>query len=90
MAKASSEDRKKQLVAILAPLAEQMRDGGGGFRDSVADEMARGSLPSGRGRSITIDILAKAAGRRNSKAYEDAYDAVTTIFEQAETLEAQR
>ena len=88
--KAAFETRKAQLIELLAPLAEQMRDGGGGCRDSVADEMARGSLPSGRGRSIAIDILAKAAGRRNSKAYEDARDAVTTIFEQAEALEAQR
>lgn len=73
-------------AAILAPYAEAMRDGQGGFRDSIADGLARGSVPSGRGRAITLDILAKMHGRRNSNAYEDAYQQASDAFTQAESM----
>lgn len=53
----------------LSALADELSDGRGGFCDSVAEGLRNGELPSGKGYWITLDILAKKAGRRNSKAY---------------------
>jgi len=78
------ESRKAKAVELLAPLAQIMRDGKGGFRDSIAQTLANGDLPGGRGESITLDILAKQEGRRGSKAYDAEYDRVAEIFEMVE------
>ncbi len=84
------EEAKLQALApvieLLAPLADRLEDGRDGFCDSIAETLRNGELPSGRGRSITLDILAKQAGRRNSKAYDAEYDEVSSIFEQVEEM----
>lgn len=73
---------------ILIPYADRLRDGRGGFRDSVAKTLEKGELPYGSGYSITIEILAKQEGRRGSKAYlaeeaeiEDAFEKAREIIE---------
>ncbi len=66
---------------ILKPLADALRDGRGGFCDSIANDLARGVVPSGRGLAITLDILAKRAGRRNSAAYEAELNRVSDILQ---------
>lgn len=65
---------------VLKPMASAMRDGQGGFCDSIANDLARGIVPTGRGLSITLDILAKRAGRRNSAAYDAELNRVSDIF----------
>jgi hypothetical protein len=67
--KRDEEFCRRQVV--LAPLADRLEDGRGGFCDSVAASLRNGDLPKGRGLDIMLDILAKQAGRRGSKAYEE-------------------
>lgn len=66
--------RYKDIIARL-------RDGKGGFRDSIADQLAMGRLPVGRGLDITIDILARQEGRRGSKKYDAEVDRLEALFQ---------
>lgn len=86
MIEREAERVREAKVALLAPLADAMRDGRYGFRDSVAHDMTYGHLPSGRGRVIVQEILAKLAGRRGSKACEAEYERIGKIFDQAEAI----
>lgn len=45
----------------------------GYFAKDVASGLRDGRQPSGRGVTIMLEIIAKGAGRRGSKAYEAAY-----------------
>ena len=65
-AKAAHDAKVAPVIALLEPLADDLEDGRGGFRDSIARDLRRGNIPAGNGRSITTEILAKQAGRRNS------------------------
>ena len=50
---------------------QQWLDGrSGNFCYSIAREISLGKAPTGRGLDIVLDILAKWAGRANSKAYK--------------------
>lgn len=81
------EQRKAdRRINLLQGLAARMRDGKGGFRDSIAQTLAEGGLPFGRGWDITCDILAKQEGRRNSKAYDAEYDKVEETLKAAELI----
>ena len=71
---------KAPTIAALAPYVDLLADGNGGFRDSVADDLRRGELPSGRGFLIMLDILAKNKGRANSKAYVTERDRLEEFF----------
>lgn len=71
------------LAAILSPLAERLKDGKGGFRDSVAEDLIGGRLPAGRGLGLVIEILAKSDGRKGSPAYCATEAAVRAVFERA-------
>jgi hypothetical protein len=46
----------------------------GGFCASIANQIRRGYVPSGRALDICGDIYAKAHGRRGSKGYDAALD----------------
>lgn len=82
----SRKVREQTAAELLAPLALLLSDGRLGFRDSVAAEMERGQVPCGRGREIAIDILARYAGRRNSKAFRAEVDRLDAIFDKAELI----
>lgn len=84
---AAKRDRLVKRAVLLAPLAEGLEDGKGGFRDSVADGLRKGELPKGRGLDIMVDILAKNAGRRNSKAYEAEVTRIDDIICRAQEIE---
>jgi hypothetical protein len=75
------QKRRSHNIEVLAIYAESLRDGKGGFCDSVAETLADGRLPYGRGFDITVDILAKQQGRRGSKAYEAEAEKVRTVFD---------
>lgn len=86
-AKRREEQRKRdRRVNILQGLAARMRDGRGGFRDSVAATLAEGGLPFGRGWDLTCEILAKQEGRRGSKAYDAEYEKIEATLEAAELI----
>jgi hypothetical protein len=73
-------------IVILQGLAARMRDGRGGFRDSIAQTFAEGGLPYGGGWDITLDILAKQEGRRNSKAYDKEFNRCEEIMFKAKEI----
>lgn len=87
--KRREDDLAARRWESLKPIAEVLADGRGGFRDSIAADMKRGQLPRGRGEDIVMDICAKMAGRRNSKAYNAEYDRIAGLLDkaEAETLE---
>lgn len=68
--------------AKLADLADRLQDGRNGFCDSVASDLRRGVIPTGRGMTLMVEILAKHAGRRNSLAYNDEVDYLTNRLEE--------
>ena len=53
----------------------------GGFVWSIAAGLMNGKAPTGRGATITADIVAKMEGKRNSKGYEAKYGEVMGILE---------
>lgn len=54
------------------------------FCKSVADSMSDGRLPKGGGVRIVLEIIAKTAGRANSKAFNAKFDEALAKFEQLE------
>lgn len=91
--KKNKEEEIKEIVdnikKILQPYIDPMRDGGRGFRDSIAEDLEKGIVPSGRGLSITIDILAKVIShsRSGSKKYLESYEKILNDFNKAKELE---
>lgn len=81
---ARAEERQQEADSIAAertavaarckPIIEVLKHENGDFCASIAKDLENGFLPRGRAHSIVMDIYAKAHGRRNSKAYENAYD----------------
>ena len=70
--KAAELARVSSAISKWGWLIEVLRDGKGGFRDSVANGLAAGYPPSPRAWEICADIYAKTKGRNGSKAYADA------------------
>ena len=68
---------------MLAPVADLIADGKGGFCDSIANTLRSGETPYGKGWNLTCDIIAKKAGRRGSKAYDAEYERIETILDKA-------
>lgn len=74
--------RRKATSEALATYASLLRDGQGGFRDSVGQDMQAGFLPQGRAREIATEILAKIiGGRRGSAKFEAAAETIEAAFE---------
>jgi hypothetical protein len=79
------EERQQQRIAneqkydfFISGLSEAY----GYFAKDVAQGLREGRLPSGRGVTIMLEIIAKNAGRRGSKAYEAAYAEAEAKWEQ--------
>jgi hypothetical protein len=53
----------------------------GGFTWNIAAGLMNGKAPTGRGATITADIVAKMEGKRNSKGYEQKYNEVMDVLE---------
>lgn len=85
--KIAADLAKQPIKDLLAPLADHLEDGRGGFRDSVAHSLRNGDLPTESGLNIATEILAKAAGRRNSAAFNEEFIRIEAIFQQALELE---
>jgi hypothetical protein len=78
--------RIEPVVSIIREIANQLADGKHGFCDSISQQMLKGELPKGNAKSIVLDILAKSAGRTNSKKYNAKYDEVLQILNVAESI----
>ena len=81
----AEEDAERTRVAgLVEELTVRLKDGKGGFRDSVARELAEGVLPSDKALRIVVDILAKEhAGRRGTRAYHAEEDRLWGVFDAA-------
>jgi hypothetical protein len=78
--------KEAAIAQACQPLIAALLSDGGNFALSIAQSMQRGSLPTGRGVTIALDIISKQAGRRGSKAYESAFDAAEAAFNHAASL----
>lgn len=80
---AQEKARKAQEIADKAkPLIEILKNQRGEFAQSIAQDLEAGQLPRGRAIPITIDIYAKAFGRRNSKAYQEAHNQAQELLQE--------
>lgn len=82
-------DAKQPVADFLFPLAARMFAASGTFCESVAEGLNNGDLPKGRGLDIMLDILAKQAGRRNSKAYKVEYESIQGVVIEAQKMAAE-
>ncbi len=80
------EEADREKAKILKPLADLLNDNQGGFRQSVALDMAKGQLPRGKGENIVLDILAKMAGRKGSRLYNAELERIEGIFDQVRAM----
>ncbi len=86
-AMAAAMVRREAVAGKLQGLAATLRDGQGGFRDSIGQDMQAGFIPSGRARQIAIEILAKAlGGRAGSKAFDAAWETINATFDEATAI----
>lgn len=83
-----AERKRKQdaVAAILKPLADAIKDGKGGFRDSIAIDMLGGAVPAGRGWDLVVEILAKREGRRGSAGYEKEAERIDGVLSKASAV----
>ena len=84
---AAEELARQPIIEILAPLAEMIKDGKGGFCDSIGSDLERGFIPVGRGWDLVCSILAKKEGRSGSKKFNVEYDRIQNILKAAEKLD---
>jgi hypothetical protein len=85
--KKAYEARKEQLArtnAIVAPVVSVLDAAGGDFCFSIAQGYRNGLLPQGRAKDIVIEIVAKQAGKKGSKAYEAALNGAQELVESIE------
>jgi hypothetical protein len=76
---------RRPIAARLAPLADAIDDGRqGGFCASIAADMRRGHVPTGRAAGLVAEIIGKQAGRRGSNAYTAEFHRVKEIIDRAE------
>lgn len=76
-----NQEKRRLLAAEMQVEADAMRDGKGGFADSVGMDMQSGRVPHGRAREIACEIIAKRlGGRTGSKAWESVYEATSAKF----------
>ena len=84
LAKQRDEQIREEVADILAPIIRILEDGKGGFRDDIARDMRKGSMPFGRGWDLVIEIAAKQSGRKGSKPYVEAEEGFRALMTQAE------
>jgi hypothetical protein len=83
------QEHQKELEStysdIAKPILIALKFSGGDFCRSIARNIIKyGDMPYGNAKNIVIDIMAKQFGRRNSKAYNEAYDQQVSIYEAIE------
>ena len=75
--RADFQEKAKDVVAELRSFPINFN-----FVHSIADDLENSCrVPTGRGLSITLEILAKQHGRRGSKKYWAAHDEYSDLFE---------
>jgi hypothetical protein len=78
---------REDLADLVEPFIRYLFRLKGDFVRNMAELLAKEVLPSGRAAQVTKEILAKKAGRKNSKAYKKEYERVSQIWDDAILLE---
>lgn len=84
------ENMRDQFFDITRPIQKMLKTAGGDFCRSIANGMKEGKMPSGGGKTITIEIMTKqhSGARKNSKAYNESYAEMEELYRSvAEQLE---
>ena len=81
---AARKERLARTNAIVAPVVSVLDAAGGDFCFSIAQGYRNGLLPQGRAKDIVIEIVAKQAGKKGSKAYEAALNGAQELVESIE------
>lgn len=76
------EQNSLQYREISKPIKTLLRAAGGDFCKSIVSSLNDGKMPSGGGKVITIEIMAKqkSGARKNSKAYKAVYPEMEALF----------
>ena len=69
--------------AVLSVFADKLDDGKGGFATNIAQQFRNGDRVSGRALHIAKEIVAKQSGRKNSKAFNAAFDRIGETIDPA-------
>jgi hypothetical protein len=69
--------------AVLSVFADKLDDGKGGFCTDIARQLRAGDVISGRALHIAKEIVAKQSGRKNSKAFDAAFDRIEETIDPA-------
>ncbi|WP_318493560.1 hypothetical protein [Photobacterium leiognathi] len=80
-------DNKKKYSELSAPIVALLEKASGNFCDSMADNLRKGSMPSGGAKRIVIEVMTKqyTGARKNSKAYNAALPEMEALFESVES-----
>lgn len=76
-------NRRMDILEVAYEITKVLHQAGD-FGFSMAEQIYQGEMPRGNARRICIEILAKQAGRKNSKAYNEAYPTCEAQFEAME------
>jgi hypothetical protein len=77
---ATEQTARQERAAAASRVIEVLKAQNGSFCRSMAEALAKGETLRGRAHSIVLDVYAKAHGRRNSKAYNEAYEQAWQIL----------
>lgn len=79
---AAQKAKAVKVVEDFAPILAVLdyRSQPGNFCSNMAAELRSGNVPGWHAADVTCDIFAKTHGRRNSKAYDEAYAQAVGIF----------
>lgn len=78
-----AEERRERIRSVWAPVIHALRGTSGDFARDWAEALEGGeNWPRGRALDICIEITAKKAGRRNSKAFNAEWDRIAGILEE--------
>jgi hypothetical protein len=72
--------KRAQIAERCAPIIAVLEKQNGDFCSSIARDLGAGHKLSERPHRIVCDIFAKSYGRRNSKAYDEAYNRADEIL----------
>jgi len=81
--KIEREQKMQPVYDITREIASLLRDGKGGFCDSIAADLDNGLIPSGRAYDLTCEIIAKKSGRKSSTKYWERYDQIEALLVEA-------
>ncbi len=85
--RAEREDAlEDKYFELSEPIVKLLKKAGGDFCKSISRDLRGGRTPSGNGKTIVIEIMAKqdSGARKNSKQYKESLPKMQELFESVE------